>query len=436
MRNALDHRLAPVALPHDRRGQRVIAGLAVRPQPAHRRHHQREQRRQQRLQQVADEEVLLPRLADDGGRIDRVAPPGEPLDLEHRVVVLQRVVAVVIAERPLRLAHVRADTAHQRELGVGDQRVRAAAGDERQARARDQRRQHQLRHVLGQRRDGRQDQRRRSAEEHRDRQVGAARLRRRVVEAAALADLPVQAGAAAIVHVEPVHAEVVPGAIRRLGVDERQRHERAAVLRPARDDRQLVEADVVGDDVDDRPVASPPQPDPRQIAEEAARPPQLRRRRRQDRLGGVHELFDQRVRARPEGQAGAARRPEQVRDQRKARAADVREQQRRPAGGNHAAMDLGGFLVGVDGSGDLDQVAIAPQTVEEGSEIGEASGHRSADIMDRGSRPGPRRGCDPAAAAAAGCAATAPTRRPPAAAPRRPRRARPRAGRRRRAAAR
>ena len=99
-----------------------------------------------------------------------------------------------------------------------------------------------------------------------------------------------------------------------LGVDQRQRHERAAVLGPARDDRQLVEADVVGHDLDDRPAAAARQPDARQIAEEAARAPQLRRRRRQDRLGGVHEPLDERVRARPERQAGAARRAEQVGD--------------------------------------------------------------------------------------------------------------------------
>ena len=66
------HRLARVAIADDRRGERVVAGLAVRPQVAHAGHHQREQRRQQFLKQVADEEVLLARLADDGRR-DRSA---------------------------------------------------------------------------------------------------------------------------------------------------------------------------------------------------------------------------------------------------------------------------------------------------------------------------------------------------------------------------
>ena len=69
------HRLARVALLHDGRGQRVVAGLAVGPQRLDRRHHHREERRQQLLQQVADEEVLLARLADHRGR-DRSRRPG------------------------------------------------------------------------------------------------------------------------------------------------------------------------------------------------------------------------------------------------------------------------------------------------------------------------------------------------------------------------
>ena len=127
------HRLALVALLDDGRGERVIAGLAVRPEPLDRRHHQREQRRQQLLQEIADEEVLLARLADDGRRKDRIVAMRDALHLEHRVVVLQRVVAVVIAERPLGTPQLRRHLADQRELRVGDQRMRTAAMDLRQA---------------------------------------------------------------------------------------------------------------------------------------------------------------------------------------------------------------------------------------------------------------------------------------------------------------
>ena len=107
--------------------------------------------------------------------IDRVAPMRQPLDVEDRVVVLQRVVAVVIAERPFRPAHVRrarARSARTRRWRRADAGRGPATSGSRCAG--DQRREHQLGHVLGQRRDRRQDQRRRAAEEHGDRQ----RLRR------------------------------------------------------------------------------------------------------------------------------------------------------------------------------------------------------------------------------------------------------------------
>ena len=80
-----------------------------------------------------------------------------------------------------------------------------------------------------------------------------------------------------------------------------------------------VEADVVGHDVDDRTVAAGATSRRAQLAEQAARAPQLRRRRRQDCLGGVDEPFDQRVRPRPERQPGPPRGAEQVGDQREAR---------------------------------------------------------------------------------------------------------------------
>ena len=122
------HRLALVALADHGRGERVVAGLAVGPEVDDARHHEREERREQLLQQVADEEVLLARLADDRRRVDRVLAAGRaPSTSEHRVVVAQRVVAVVVAERPFRPAQPRRHVADERDLGVGDERVRRRA---------------------------------------------------------------------------------------------------------------------------------------------------------------------------------------------------------------------------------------------------------------------------------------------------------------------
>ena len=118
------------------RAERVIAGFAVGPEILDGRHDQREQRRQQLLQQVADEEVLLPRLADHRGGIDRVAPVRERAHAEDRVVVPQRVVAVVIAERPLRSPFARRHFADQRELRVGDERMRTGPARRAEALAR------------------------------------------------------------------------------------------------------------------------------------------------------------------------------------------------------------------------------------------------------------------------------------------------------------
>ena len=95
---------------------------------------------------------------------------------------------------------------------LGDERVRARAGAAREPLAGDERGEQQLGHVLGQRRDRGEDQRRRAAEEDRHRQALAARFGRRVVEAAALADLPVHARRARVVDLQAVDAEVVrPG---------------------------------------------------------------------------------------------------------------------------------------------------------------------------------------------------------------------------------
>src|ERR1044071_1621662 len=158
------HRLPRIALLHHRGAQRVVAGLAIGPQLLHRGHHQRKERRQQLLQQIADEEVLLPRLPHHRRRIDRVPAVRHALHREHRVVVRQRVVAVVVAEGPFGLAHARRHLVHERELGRRDERVRALTVHLRQPLAGDERGEHQLGYVLGQRCDGRQNERRRAAE--------------------------------------------------------------------------------------------------------------------------------------------------------------------------------------------------------------------------------------------------------------------------------
>src|SRR5689334_1620732 len=93
--------------------------LAVRPEIAHRRYHERKQRRQQLLQVIADEEIFLPRFADDGRRIDCVTAMSDRVAMKHRIIVTQRVITVVIAEWSFRATLMRCGRADQSKLGLG-----------------------------------------------------------------------------------------------------------------------------------------------------------------------------------------------------------------------------------------------------------------------------------------------------------------------------
>ncbi len=245
------------------------------------------------------------------------------------------------------------------------------AGHARQTLAGDQRSQHQLGHVLGERRDGRENQRRRPAEEHGGRQRLVRRFRQRVVEAAALADLPVHAGGGGIVHVQPVDRQVVAVAAGMFGVDERQRHERAAVLGPAGERRQPVEPRLARHHLCHRAHRLPFQPHLEQAAGDIARAPQLACIRRHDGLRQFDQPANESHRVLAEGQGGAFLGAEQVRHERIPAALHVREEQRRATGGDHAAMDLGGFEMRVDRRGDGDQVGIGTQPIHEGSKVWE-----------------------------------------------------------------
>jgi hypothetical protein len=152
-------------------------------------------------------------------------------------------------------------------------------------------------------------------------------------------------------------------------VNEGQRHERPRIFGPARDHRQAIEADVRRDDVEDRAGRYLPIPDLAQIEGDVTRGPQLRRRQRHDRFREMHDTLDERLRPRAERQLRSTRGAEQVGDERKVRVLDVGEQQGRTAGGNHAAMNLRRFELRINGRGDLDEIAILSQAIDEGTQI-------------------------------------------------------------------
>ena len=64
------------------------SGFPVAPDVAHSWHHDREKRRQQFLQIIADKEILLPWLADDGRRINGVLSVKNSIRSKYRIVVL------------------------------------------------------------------------------------------------------------------------------------------------------------------------------------------------------------------------------------------------------------------------------------------------------------------------------------------------------------
>ena len=83
-----------------------------------------------------------------------------------------------------------------------------------------------------------------------------------------------------------------------------------------------------------------------------------------------HEPPDQPQRPLAERQLGAPRGAEQVGDEPEVRALDVGEEQRRTAGGDHAAMDLGDLEVRIDRRLHRDDVVVTAEAVDERAEVG------------------------------------------------------------------
>ena len=387
---ARDHRLALVALAHDRRGQRVVTRLAVAPQADDRGHDDGEERRQELLQVVAEVEILLARLADDGRGEERVAPVQQRLHAHIRVVVHLRVVAVVIAERPLGRSRAGRDLADEAELGVGDQGQRGEGGLRRaQASAQRQAREQELADVLGQRRDRGQDQGGRAAQEDVHGQRPAEALGLGQVEPAALADLRVHADRSVVEELAAVHAQVVAAGPRVLGVHERQGQETAPVAGPGPERGQALEPRRIVDHLRDARAARALEPDPRQAGQRAALRPELARAGRDELLGQAGRLGDELGGQLPERELDPSRAAEEVRHQRERGARHAPEEERRAAGGDHPAVDLGHLEVRVDRRLDLDQLAGGAQPVDEGVQVSRGV-HGGARIMARGdARPLP-----------------------------------------------
>ena len=98
----------------------MVAGFAITPHRFDRRHYQFAQGRHQLLYVGAEEHVFLWRFAHYGRREYCVFAVVKMAGLQYGVVVLQRVVAVVVAEGAFGLAHVRRHDALDGELGFGD----------------------------------------------------------------------------------------------------------------------------------------------------------------------------------------------------------------------------------------------------------------------------------------------------------------------------
>ena len=136
--------------------------------------------------------VLLRRTADHRKRPDRPRAMIHVLDLHHRKLVLQAVVAQVIAERPFGLQPRRVDVAGDAEIGLGVDGQLAAAADHRHAPPAQHAGQRQFAHALGQRHHGGHGHGRRPAHEHVHPQRLAAPQRRGVMGGDATLNLVVQ----------------------------------------------------------------------------------------------------------------------------------------------------------------------------------------------------------------------------------------------------
>ena len=97
--------------------------------------------------------------------------------------------------------------------------------------------------------------------------------------------------------------------------------------------------------------------------------PQPARRHRGQVLGDLYELLDELLGALPKGQVDPSGGAEEIGDAGKISPFDVGKKQSRAAGSDHAAVDLGDFQIGTDGSSDGDELPFAAKEIEELTQV-------------------------------------------------------------------
>jgi hypothetical protein len=185
------------------------------------------------------------------------------------------------------------------------------------------------------------------------------------------------AGAARIVDLHAIHAEVMSRPIRMRRINERQRDERTAVVWPACQRRDAIESNVARDAIDHRPALHAARADLEQLTANVACVPQLSGRWRQQGLREMNDAANQTQWPLAERHLSAARGAKEIGDEPEVGPFDVGEEQRGTAGGDHAAVDFRSFEMGINRRFDRDKVGVTAKLVEERAEIGERVGQRS-----------------------------------------------------------
>src|SRR5690606_26557925 len=217
--------------------------FAIAPKVSDRRHHKRKKRRQQLLKIISDEKVLLSRLAHNRRGPDRILAVKDGVRVENRIIVRQRIIAVMIAERAFGTAFTRRNVADDREIRLSEQLTVCVA--ERILHCSDlladkKRCEQQLRNSFGQWGDRRENKRRRTAVKDRYRESLAALPSLEIMKAAAFPDLPMHARGRRVITLQSIDPKVRLAGRRALGVNKRKCEKMPAVLRPELQERQLV----------------------------------------------------------------------------------------------------------------------------------------------------------------------------------------------------